>query len=119
MMADIARSGLDSYEFARRLLVERGIAVAPGGTFGDEARAAVRLSLASPPETIAEGIRRIGEAIRENGTDRAPRTDEIMTGMDRSSVDWHGYIPAMVSPFTRDGDLDREGFPELRRVARR
>jgi 4-hydroxy-tetrahydrodipicolinate synthase len=33
-----------------------------------------------------------------------------MTAMDRSSVDWHGYIPAMVTPFTRDGDLDRDGF---------
>jgi 4-hydroxy-tetrahydrodipicolinate synthase len=33
--------------------------------------------------------------------------------MDRSSVDWHGYIPAMVTPFTRDGDLDRDGFADL------
>jgi aspartate/methionine/tyrosine aminotransferase len=73
-MADIARSGLDSYEFARRLLVECGVAVAPGGAFGDEANSAVRLSLASPPETITEGIRRIGEAIREHETDRTPRT---------------------------------------------
>ena len=74
VMADIARSGLDSYEFARRLLVEHGVAVAPGAAFGDEARAAVRLSLASPPETIAEGIRRIGEAIRHQDRDRAART---------------------------------------------
>ena len=74
VMADIARSGLDSYEFARRLLVERGVAVAPGATFGDEASAAVRLSLASPPETIAEGIRRIGEAIRQQDRDRTART---------------------------------------------
>jgi aspartate/methionine/tyrosine aminotransferase len=73
-MADIARSGLDSYEFARRLIVERGVAVAPGGTFGDEGNAAVRLSLASPPETITEGIRRIGEAIREHETDATART---------------------------------------------
>ena len=76
VMADIARSGLDSYEFARRLLVERGVAVAPGATFGDEARAAVRLSLASPPETIAEGIRRIGEAVRQHDRDRTTRTAE-------------------------------------------
>jgi aspartate/methionine/tyrosine aminotransferase len=69
VMADIARSGLESYEFARRLLVEGGVAVAPGATFGDEAKAAVRLSLASRPETIAEGIRRIGEAVREHETD--------------------------------------------------
>jgi aspartate/methionine/tyrosine aminotransferase len=74
VMADIARSGLESYEFARRLLVERGVAVAPGATFGDEAKAAVRLSLASRPETIAEGIRRIGEAVREHETDGAAGT---------------------------------------------
>jgi aspartate/methionine/tyrosine aminotransferase len=74
VMADVARSGLDSYEFGRRLLVERGVAVAPGATFGDEARAAVRLSLASAPETIAEGIRRIGEAIREWEPDRTTDT---------------------------------------------
>ena len=74
IMGDIERSGLDSYEFARRLLVEHGVAVAPGGTFGDEARAAIRLSLASPPETITEGIRRIGQAIGENDPDRASTT---------------------------------------------
>jgi aspartate aminotransferase len=74
IMADIARSGLDSYEFARRLLVERAVAVAPGGTFGDEANGAVRLSLASPLETIVEGIRRIGDAVREHDPDPAART---------------------------------------------
>ncbi len=74
IMADIARSGLDSYEFARRLLVERGVAVAPGATFGDEATAAARLSLASPPETIVEGIRRIGEATRQHEADGTART---------------------------------------------
>ena len=73
IMADIARSALESYEFARRLLVERAVAVAPGGTFGDEANGAVRLSLASPPETIVEGIRRIGEAVREQEPDQATR----------------------------------------------
>jgi aspartate/methionine/tyrosine aminotransferase len=69
VMADIARSGLDSYELARRLLVERGVAVAPGETFGDAARSAVRLSLASSPETIREGITRLGEAIRQHERD--------------------------------------------------
>jgi aspartate/methionine/tyrosine aminotransferase len=74
VMADIARSGVESYEFARRLLVERGVAVAPGATFGDEAKAAVRLSLASRPETIAKGITRIGEVVREHETDGAAGT---------------------------------------------
>ena len=65
IMADVSRGGLDSYSFARRLLLERGVAVAPGATFGDEAVLAVRLSLASPAAVIVDGIRRIGAATRE------------------------------------------------------
>lgn len=64
VMANVARSGLDSYAFAQRLLVEHGVATAPGGTFGTEAEHAVRLSLASPPAVIEEGIRRMGAAVR-------------------------------------------------------
>lgn len=30
--------------------------------------------------------------------------------MNRDSVDWYGYIPAITTPFTRDGALDFEGF---------
>ncbi|MDN4614591.1 dihydrodipicolinate synthase family protein [Leifsonia sp. F6_8S_P_1B] len=30
--------------------------------------------------------------------------------MDRNSVDWHGYIPAITTPFTREGAFDREAF---------
>ncbi len=30
--------------------------------------------------------------------------------MDRNSVDWHGYIPAITTPFTREGDLDLDAF---------
>ena len=33
--------------------------------------------------------------------------------MDRHSVDWKGYIPAITTPFTADGALDREGWLEL------
>lgn len=64
-MADVSRSGLDSYSFARRLLQEKSVAVAPGATFGDEAEHAVRLSLASATAVIADGISRIGAATRE------------------------------------------------------
>ena len=65
VMADISRSGLESYAFARRLLLERGVAVAPGATFGDQGAAAVRLSLASPAAVLVDGIGRIGAATRE------------------------------------------------------
>lgn len=30
--------------------------------------------------------------------------------MDKSSVDWHGVMPAIVTPFDRDGKLDEEAF---------
>jgi dihydrodipicolinate synthase/N-acetylneuraminate lyase len=33
--------------------------------------------------------------------------------MDRNSVDWRGYIPALTTPFHRDGRLDRAGWVEL------
>jgi dihydrodipicolinate synthase/N-acetylneuraminate lyase len=33
--------------------------------------------------------------------------------MDRSTVDWRGYIPAVVTPFSEDLELDRDGFQEM------
>ncbi|MEU4015154.1 dihydrodipicolinate synthase family protein [Microbacterium sp. NPDC028030] len=30
--------------------------------------------------------------------------------MDRNTVDWHGYIPAITTPFTREGALDATAF---------
>ncbi|MEV8253383.1 dihydrodipicolinate synthase family protein [Rhodoglobus sp. NPDC076762] len=32
--------------------------------------------------------------------------------MNRNSVDWYGYIPAITTPFTREGDLDFAGFEQ-------
>jgi dihydrodipicolinate synthase/N-acetylneuraminate lyase len=37
--------------------------------------------------------------------------------MDRSSVDWRGYIPALTTPFARNGELDRVGWVQLVRWA--
>ncbi|MDA5194216.1 dihydrodipicolinate synthase family protein [Govanella unica] len=33
--------------------------------------------------------------------------------MDRNSVDWRGYMPAITTTFTRDGDYDARGHAEL------
>ena len=33
--------------------------------------------------------------------------------MDRESVGWRGYIPALTTPFDRDGELDRDGWVKL------
>ncbi|MYW01699.1 dihydrodipicolinate synthase family protein, partial [Streptomyces sp. SID3343] len=32
--------------------------------------------------------------------------------MDRNTVDWHGYIPAVTTPFTSQGDLDLAAWDE-------
>lgn len=32
--------------------------------------------------------------------------------MDRNTIEWKGYIPALVTPFREDGRLDEEGFCE-------
>jgi len=32
--------------------------------------------------------------------------------MDRHTVDWHGYIPAVTTPFTADGELDLDAWDE-------
>jgi aspartate/methionine/tyrosine aminotransferase len=69
-MADISRSGVPAREFALRLLSERGVAVAPGSAFGEVARSAVRISLASSDEALAEGLRRLCEFVAASEADR-------------------------------------------------
>ena len=58
-MADVAPSGLASREFAFRLLSERGVSVAPGTAFGEVAKDAVRISLASSDADLKEGVGRL------------------------------------------------------------
>jgi aspartate/methionine/tyrosine aminotransferase len=56
----------DAPAFARALASrDGGVACAPGDAFGPGAAGMLRLSLAAAPETIEEGIRRIGRAVRE------------------------------------------------------
>lgn len=64
VMADVGALGADSYEVAQRLLLEQRVAVAPGQTFGPAGAGTVRLSLASPPDVVAEAIGRIARAVR-------------------------------------------------------
>ena len=63
VMADVTRAGLDTHRIAERLLLDHGVAVAPGETFGDEGAGTVRLSLASTLPVIEAGIGRIGAAL--------------------------------------------------------
>lgn len=65
IMAGVGRSGLDSREFAFDLVKNKQVAVAPGTAFGNTAREAVRISLASSPEDLSVGIGRMIERIEE------------------------------------------------------
>ena len=69
LMADVSGSGLSDLEFARRLVLERGVAIVPGTTFGPNSGAYVRVSLATATEPLLEGVSRLAEAIKTWGTD--------------------------------------------------
>ncbi len=65
IMADVSPSGLDSREFAFRLLRERHVGVAPGTAFGTLAPGAARISLASSDRDLREGVGRLSELVQE------------------------------------------------------
>jgi len=65
ILADIGRATEDTYAFAQALVAEHAVAVAPGATFGAAGRGLVRLSLASAPDVIEEGIARLATAVEE------------------------------------------------------
>lgn len=67
LMADVSGSVLSGLEFARRLVLERGVAVVPGDTFGPGSTAYVRLSLATATEPLLEGVTRLAASVKEWG----------------------------------------------------
>lgn len=73
LMADVSGSGLDDLAFARRLLLERGVAVVPGAAFGPGSGAYVRISLASATDLLLEGTARLAEAVNTWGADQEER----------------------------------------------
>jgi len=62
-MVDITPYGMDSYAFARMLLQEAKVSVAPGGTFGPSADGYVRISLAPTAAEIREGLARLASFV--------------------------------------------------------
>jgi aspartate aminotransferase len=66
-MADVSPSGLPSRDFAFKLLRERGVSVAPGSAFGQVAKGAVRISLASSDQDLREGVGRLANYVHELG----------------------------------------------------
>ena len=65
VLADVSPGGLPSDAFARRLLRDRGVAVAPGAAFGEVAGGAVRVSLASSDQDLREGVGRLCDLVAE------------------------------------------------------
>ena len=62
---NIQGTGLSSEEFATRLLEEKHVGLVPGTGFGASGEGFVRISYATSTENIREGIRRIGEFVKE------------------------------------------------------
>ncbi|HBH46070.1 MAG TPA: aminotransferase class I/II [Candidatus Jacksonbacteria bacterium] len=63
ILIDISKSGLDSETFALKLLRDRQVAVAPGATFGSQAKKYVRICFAVKEKDLREGIRRIAAQV--------------------------------------------------------
>jgi aspartate/methionine/tyrosine aminotransferase len=66
LLIDISSTGMNSQEFAYRLLEEKKVAVAPGSTFGNISKNHIRISFASSEDNIRMGVQRIVEMIKEN-----------------------------------------------------
>jgi aspartate aminotransferase len=63
VLADISSTGLDALAFAKGLLAQRRVAVAPGTAFGPIASGVVRISLASADQDLRDGIGLLSEHV--------------------------------------------------------
>ena len=64
LMIDITTSGMDSRDFAVKLLEEKRVAVAPGKTFGKMCADHVRISIAAEDDHIRRGVTAICELVK-------------------------------------------------------
>jgi len=65
LLVDISLTGLDSYSFARELLVDTKVCVAPGAAFGDLTEGWVRVSLAVNDQVLTEGLERLARFVHD------------------------------------------------------
>jgi aminotransferase len=63
--ANIAGSGLRSYEFCRRALVDHAILFFPGSMYGAEGEGYARVSFLAPPDKLDEALERFARLYRE------------------------------------------------------
>ncbi len=68
IMVNISQARMDSYDFCKALLQEKGVACAPGTTFGPRASGLVRVSLATAEDELVEGVRRLCAFIKERAS---------------------------------------------------
>ena len=71
LMIDISAAGMDSRDFAVKLLEEKRVAVAPGKTFGQMCRNHVRISIAASEEDIRSGVTAICELVQQEHRKRS------------------------------------------------
>lgn len=62
-MVDVSPATEDTYAFAKALVREAKVSVAPGETFGPAGRGLIRVSLATDAAKLEEGLRRIATAV--------------------------------------------------------
>lgn len=67
VLADARRYCQRSYDFAFEVLAGAHVAMTPGIDFGSRAEGYLRLSYANGLERVREGLRRLGEFLRERG----------------------------------------------------
>lgn len=68
VMIDIRQSEMDSVSFARKLVVDLGVATVPGTAFGPDGGSFVRVSLATASDPLREGVTRLAAAIKDWGS---------------------------------------------------
>ena len=68
LMIDVSGSGSSGKDFVLRLLNEKHVAVVPGDTFGPGSGRFVRISLATAPDLLMEGVQRLADAVEDWGT---------------------------------------------------
>lgn len=71
IMVDISPAGLESYDFCKTLIAEKGVSCAPGATFGPSASGLVRISLATAEDALVEGVKRLCSFVQERATQPA------------------------------------------------
>ena len=80
LLMDISGCGKDSYTFAKDLLREKKVAVAPGGTFGEIGERYIRISLATAEEHVVEGLTRVCTYIKASEKHLPQRTQSAQSG---------------------------------------